>query len=122
MDLASPASGRLAAAFTCGRTLPLSEGTAIIKIMISSTTLVWAAGKRALVVRTGKEGTSVVLEIWGGQSLIRELHVPAKVHGSIFNDGWFSAGVAWDSAEQRIAYVAEACHSLPLTYCPFFAM
>ncbi|KAK9901675.1 hypothetical protein WJX75_007946 [Coccomyxa subellipsoidea] len=65
------------------------------------------SGKRALVVRTGKEGPSVVLEIWGGQSLIRELHVPAKVHGSIFNDGWFSAGVAWDSAEQRIAYVAE---------------
>ena len=65
------------------------------------------AGKRTLVVRAGKEGTSVVLEIWGGQSLIRDLHVPSTLHGSLFNDGWFSAGVAWTSDEQRIAYVAE---------------
>ncbi|EIE20682.1 alpha/beta-hydrolase [Coccomyxa subellipsoidea C-169] len=66
------------------------------------------SGKRTLVVRAGKEGTSVVLEIWGSQSLIRELHVPTKVHGSVFNDGWFSAGASWDPQEQRIAYVAEA--------------
>ncbi len=54
-----------------------------------------------------------MLEIWGSQSLIRELHVPTKVHGSVFNDGWFSAGASWDPQEQRIAYVAEVrCYHL----------
>ena len=66
------------------------------------------AGKHTLVVRAGKEGTSVVLEVWSQRSLLRELHVPSKVHGSVFNDGWFSTGASWDPQEQRIAYVAEA--------------
>jgi len=71
--------------------------------------LAWAAGKRTLVVRAGKEGTSVILEIWGRCTIDKELHIPTQVHGLVFNDGWFSSGVSWDPDELRIAYVAEAC-------------
>lgn len=59
------------------------------------------------MVRAGKEATSSVLEIWDGTRVAAELQVPAKLHGSVFNDGWFSHGVSWDPSEGRIAYVAE---------------
>jgi acylaminoacyl-peptidase len=59
------------------------------------------------VVRAGREGTSAILEFWGQRGIEKELHVPAKLHGSVFADGWFSTGASWDLEEQRIAYVAE---------------
>ncbi len=65
------------------------------------------AGQRTLVVRAEKEGTPVALELWGRHGVERELQVPAKLHGSVFNDGWFASGAAWDAREERIAYVAE---------------
>lgn len=65
------------------------------------------AGQKMLVVRAGKEPISTVLEIWEGSRVVAELQVPAKLHGSIFNDGWFSSGAAWVKSENRVAYVAE---------------
>lgn len=49
-----------------------------------------------------------MLEVWGGGRLLRDLSVPAPLHGAVYNDGWFAAGAAWSPDEQRIAYVAEA--------------
>ena len=47
------------------------------------------------------------MEIWVGNRVTKELHVPKKLHGSIFNDGWFGTGAAWNADESRVAYVAE---------------
>lgn len=66
-------------------------------------------------MRAGKEGTSVILEIWGRHTIDKELHIPTKLHGSVFNDGWFSNGASWSSDELRIAYVAEVCRYLSPT-------
>ena len=71
------------------------------------------AGQMVLVVRAGKESTSTVLELWESSRVIAELQIPAKLHGSVFNDGWFSSGAAWDPAERRIAYVAEVGFAPP---------
>lgn len=59
-------------------------------------------------MRAGKDATSTVLEVWEGSKAVAELQVPAKLHGSVFNDGWFSSGAAWNPEESRVAYVAEA--------------
>ena len=64
-------------------------------------------GKRSLVARAGSDVNSTVLEIWMGNRVTKELHVPKKLHGSIFNDGWFGTGAAWNADESRVAYVAE---------------
>lgn len=63
------------------------------------------------MVRAGKEETSTILEFWGEAGIEKELHVPEKLHGSVFVDGWFSTGASWDPDEQRIAYVAEVSTS-----------
>ena len=60
-----------------------------------------------LVVRAGKDSTSTVIELWESSRIIAELQIPTKLHGSIFADGWFSTGAAWDPSESKIAYVAE---------------
>ncbi|CAL5219578.1 g1438 [Coccomyxa viridis] len=65
------------------------------------------SGQMVLVVRAGKDATSTVLELWESSRVIAELQIPAKLHGSVFADGWFSNGAAWDPSESRIAYVAE---------------
>lgn len=65
------------------------------------------AGKRVLVVRGSSEGNSCTLEIWMGNRVAREMVVPKKLHGSVYNDGWFGSGAAWTSDESRVAYVAE---------------
>ena len=62
-------------------------------------------GKRSLVVRKGDD--AVLLEVWGGGRLLKELSVPAAVHGSVYNDGWFASGADWSADENRVAYVAE---------------
>ena len=63
------------------------------------------AGRRSLVVRKGDD--SVLLEVWGGGRLLKELSVPAAVHGAVYNDGWFASGADWSADESRVAYVAE---------------
>ena len=35
-----------------------------------------------------------MLEVWGGGRLLRDLSVPAPLHGAVYNDGWFAAGAA----------------------------
>ena len=64
-------------------------------------------GKRTLVVRGGAEGNSCALEVWMGSRVLKELAVPKKLHGAVYNDGWFGIGAAWSPDESRIAYVAE---------------
>lgn len=46
-----------------------------------------------------------------GNRVTKELHVPKKLHGAIFNDGWFGTGAAWNADESRVAYVAEVISS-----------
>ena len=46
-----------------------------------------------------------------GNRVTKELHVPKKLHGAIFNDGWFGTGAAWNADESRVAYVAEVSSS-----------
>lgn len=65
------------------------------------------SGKHMLVARPGSNDTSVILEIWSKSRVLKELHVPSKLHGSIYNDGWFGTGAAWSPDESRVAYVAE---------------
>ncbi|CAI5968409.1 unnamed protein product [Closterium sp. NIES-64] len=70
------------------------------------------SGGRLLVVRNGepgvggKEAGAVKLEVWGAGRLLREVHVPATVHGGVYADGWFE-GVSWNEDETCVAYVAE---------------
>ncbi|KAL0045655.1 hypothetical protein WJX82_000743 [Trebouxia sp. C0006] len=66
------------------------------------------SGKRTLIVRGGSEGNSCSLEIWMGNRMTKELVVPKKQHGGVYNDGWFGSGAAWSPDESRLAYVAEA--------------
>ena len=77
------------------------------------------AGKRTLVVRGASEGNSCTLEMWVGNRVSKEMVVPKKVHGGVYNDGWFGSGAAWSCDESRIAYVAEVttlCCNSPLAF------
>ena len=76
------------------------------------------SGRRMLVARGGGAGgnsgggagdaaAGVLLELWEGGRLVRELQVPKALHGAVVNDGWFSRGAAWSDDERRICYVAE---------------
>ncbi len=47
------------------------------------------------------------MEIWKGSRVMKELQVPKDLHGSIYNDNWFSQEPAWNADETGIAYVAE---------------
>lgn len=67
------------------------------------------SGERLLIVRNNDGQTTssqAKLEIWGQGQLLKEMHVPAVVHGSIYSDEWFQ-GVSWSEDEKYIAYVAE---------------
>ncbi len=64
-------------------------------------------GAKMLITRGGTAGTDTMLEVWAGARLLKELKVPKKVHGAIFNDGWFGSGAAWSPDETKLAYVAE---------------
>jgi acylaminoacyl-peptidase len=67
------------------------------------------SGRRMLVVRNPTPASSgpLLLELWGGGRLLREVEVPPSLHGAVYADGWFES-VAWSSGEDRVAYVAEA--------------
>ena len=66
------------------------------------------SGRRKLVVRNPAPGSELLLlELWGGGRLLREVEVPPAVHGGVYADGWFE-GAAWSADESRVAYVAEA--------------
>jgi acylaminoacyl-peptidase len=74
------------------------------------------SGRRSLVVRAAPasgggdngSGGAMILEVWDRSRLLKELHVPAAMHGAIYNDGWFGSGAAWSPDERLVAYVAEA--------------
>ncbi|KAI5063870.1 hypothetical protein GOP47_0020540 [Adiantum capillus-veneris] len=70
-----------------------------------------SSGQKLLVVRnsdsTPKNGANPTkLEVWNSAQLVKEIWVPASIHGSIYVDGWFE-GVSWSHDESYVAYVAE---------------
>jgi acylaminoacyl-peptidase len=68
------------------------------------------SGKRMLIVRpagNGNKETSGILEIWDRSRVLQEIYIPASLHGSIYNDGWFGSSACWSPDESRLAYVAE---------------
>lgn len=58
-------------------------------------------------MRTGKEGEGIMMEIWRGSRIVKEVHVPKDLHGSVYNDNWFCKEAAWNPKETHISYVAE---------------
>ncbi|XP_018446839.2 acylamino-acid-releasing enzyme isoform X1 [Raphanus sativus] len=65
------------------------------------------SGLKLLVVRNPDDNESPTkFEIWSSSQLDKEFHIPQKVHGSVYVDGWFE-GISWNSDETRVAYVAE---------------
>ena len=71
------------------------------------------SGRRMLVVRnpTGDGAVKgVLLELWGGGRLLREVEVPPSLHGAVYAEGWFES-VTWTAAEDRVCYAAEAAPS-----------
>lgn len=66
------------------------------------------SGRRLLVVRNPTESEKqVVLELWGGGRLLREVEVPATLHGAVYTDGWLECAT-WSPDEKSIVYAAEA--------------
>ncbi len=51
-----------------------------------------------------------------GNRVTKELIVPKKQHGGVYNDGWFGGGAAWSPDESRLAYVAEVSLPVPTTF------
>ena len=50
------------------------------------------SGERLLIVRDNDGKTTMSqakLEIWGQGQLLKEMHVPASVHGSVYSDEWY---------------------------------
>uniref|UniRef100_A0A1J3FLE9 acylaminoacyl-peptidase n=1 Tax=Noccaea caerulescens TaxID=107243 RepID=A0A1J3FLE9_NOCCA len=64
------------------------------------------SGLKLLVIRNPENDSPTKFEIWNSSQLEKEFHVPVKVHGSVYVDGWFE-GISWNSDETRVAYVAE---------------
>ncbi|CAN6923409.1 unnamed protein product [Brassica oleracea] len=65
------------------------------------------SGLKLLVIRNPPEKESPTkFEIWSSSQLEKEFHIPQKVHGSVYVDGWFE-GISWNSDETLVAYVAE---------------
>lgn len=49
-------------------------------------------GTRLLIVRNNddkKRTSKAKLEIWGQGQILKEMHVPASVHGSVYADEWY---------------------------------
>jgi len=49
-------------------------------------------GTRLLIVRNNNVNSRTIkakLEIWGQGQLLKEMHVPASVHGSVYTDEWY---------------------------------
>ncbi|CAH2079164.1 unnamed protein product [Thlaspi arvense] len=64
------------------------------------------SGLKVLVIRNPENDSPTKFEIWSSSQLEKEFHIPQKVHGSVYVDGWFE-GISWNSDETRVAYVAE---------------
>ncbi|CAH8385394.1 unnamed protein product [Eruca vesicaria subsp. sativa] len=63
------------------------------------------SGLKLLVIRNPEKESPTKFEIWSS-FLEKEFHIPHKVHGSVYVDGWFE-GISWNSDETLVAYVAE---------------
>ena len=77
------------------------------------------SGKRTLIIKKPSNNTSsssrtgtvssgsVIIEVWNGISLEKELVVPDSLHGTVLNDGWWATGASWNYDESSVTYVAE---------------
>jgi acylaminoacyl-peptidase len=76
------------------------------------------SGRRTLIIKkpssstnSSRTGTvtssSVIIEVWNGISLEKELVVPDSLHGTVLNDGWWATGASWNHDESSVTYVAE---------------
>lgn len=57
-----------------------------------------------------KDDKGILLELWAGSRLLKELLVPQAQHGPLYNDGWFGVGAEWSPDESRVVYVAEVSY------------
>ena len=64
------------------------------------------AGQTGFVAKAGPD-SEVLLEVWGRSRMLKQLKVPKKLHGAVYNDGWFGSGASWSKDEDLLAYVAE---------------
>lgn len=47
------------------------------------------SGLKLLVIRNPENDSPTKFEIWRSSQLEKEFHVPVKVHGSVYVDGWY---------------------------------
>lgn len=68
-----------------------------------------SAGQKGFIAKPGTDAESLTIEVWGRSRLLKQLKVPKKLHGPVYNDGWFGSGASWSLDEHLLAYVAEVC-------------
>ncbi|CAN8232120.1 unnamed protein product [Cochlearia groenlandica] len=73
------------------------------------------SGLKLLVIRNPENESPTKFEIWSSAQLEKEFHIPQKIHGSVYVDGWFE-GISWNSDETHVAYVAEEPSRLKPTF------
>jgi acylaminoacyl-peptidase len=47
------------------------------------------SGLKLLVIRNPENESPTKFEIWNSSQLEKEFHIPQKVHGSVYVDGWY---------------------------------
>jgi len=47
------------------------------------------SGLKLLVIRNPENESPTKFEIWNSSQVEKEFHIPQKVHGSVYVDGWF---------------------------------
>ena len=64
-------------------------------IQLSGVSLVLPSksGNKLLIIRNGESGgrdkpSPTKLEVWSSAQLLKEIVIPASVHGPVYNDGW----------------------------------
>jgi acylaminoacyl-peptidase len=113
-DLPGNAQRKLLTSFALNEAaLELGEADTALPLELRDASMVAPApsGRRTLVVRpgggAGEKESGCVLEVWGRAGVTLAVEVPSKLHGAVYNDGWFGAGAAWSPDEGLVAYVAE---------------
>lgn len=54
------------------------------------------SGLKLLVIRNPENESPTKFEIWNSSQLEKEFHIPQKVHGSVYVDGWYGTFVLAD--------------------------
>lgn len=53
------------------------------------------SGHKLLVIRNPENESPTKFEIWTSSQLEKEFHIPKKVHGSVYVDGWYCTLFSW---------------------------